>query len=119
MSMNPERLAIVLGLAAAGGACNSIFHIPEATPGNPDVDECAMASSCAPGATCTNTPGSFTCTCAEGLVGDGTTRCVPAAFTKIVAGAGSTCAIAEDGTLWCWGSNEFGQLGDGTRTSRA
>jgi alpha-tubulin suppressor-like RCC1 family protein len=28
-----------------------------------------------------------------------------------------TCGIRSDATLWCWGSNEQGQLGDGTRTS--
>ena len=29
-------------------------------------------------------------------------------------GNGQTCARKTDGSLWCWGSNEFGQLGDGT-----
>jgi len=26
----------------------------------------------------------------------------------------TVCGIREPGTLWCWGSNRFGQLGDGT-----
>jgi alpha-tubulin suppressor-like RCC1 family protein len=32
---------------------------------------------------------------------------------------GSTCAIrGNDSTIWCWGNNSNGQLGDGTLTSR-
>ena len=34
------------------------------------------------------------------------------------AGAYHTCAIKTDGSLWCWGYNYYGQLGDGTNTDR-
>ncbi len=33
---------------------------------------------------------------------------------KIVAGNSHTCALISDGTIRCWGSNTYGQLGDGT-----
>jgi alpha-tubulin suppressor-like RCC1 family protein len=34
-------------------------------------------------------------------------------FTDISAGSSTTCAIAADSTAYCWGSNEFQQLGVG------
>jgi alpha-tubulin suppressor-like RCC1 family protein len=29
----------------------------------------------------------------------------------VAAGSGTTCAIRKDGSLWCWGANDVGQLG--------
>ena len=36
----------------------------------------------------------------------------------ISAGYEHTCAILDNGSVSCWGDNEFGQLGDGTNTNR-
>ncbi len=40
------------------------------------------------------------------------------AVTKIAAGSDHTCALLDDGTAVCWGAGGYGQLGDGTNTSR-
>ncbi len=39
-------------------------------------------------------------------------------WVSIAAGTWHTLAIKSDGTLWAWGSNSSGQLGDGTTTDR-
>lgn len=40
-------------------------------------------------------------------------------WTGISAAGRHTCAIRADGSAWCWGSNEFGRLGDGTVDPRS
>jgi len=43
---------------------------------------------------------------------------IPAVETA-VAGGSHTLAVGADGSLWAWGNNGRGQVGDGTRTNRA
>lgn len=40
------------------------------------------------------------------------------AITAIAAGMEHTVALKNDGTVWTWGHNEFGRLGDGTTADR-
>ncbi len=37
---------------------------------------------------------------------------------QIAAGAYHSCVVLTDGTMRCWGKNDFGQLGDNTTTNR-
>jgi len=63
-----------------------------------------------------------------GRLGDGTTsggRTSPVKigadtdWASVAAGSGHTMAIKSDGTLWAWGGNNYGQLGDDTTTDRS
>lgn len=64
-----------------------------------------------------------------GQLGDGTTdeRALPGdvelpegvTFTQVDAGTSHTLALASDGTVWAWGSNQGGQLGNGTAEDSA
>jgi alpha-tubulin suppressor-like RCC1 family protein len=64
----------------------------------------------------------------SGQLGDGTTgtdRISPvqigsaADWQSVAAGSLHTLAVRADGTLWAWGVNNYGQLGDGTTTDQA
>jgi alpha-tubulin suppressor-like RCC1 family protein len=39
-------------------------------------------------------------------------------WTQVTAGAYHVCGLKSGGSVWCWGGNDAGQLGDGTTTSR-
>jgi alpha-tubulin suppressor-like RCC1 family protein len=41
------------------------------------------------------------------------------AVAEVALGAYHSCARKQDGTLWCWGNNAYGQLGDGTTASKS
>jgi alpha-tubulin suppressor-like RCC1 family protein len=58
-----------------------------------------------------------------GQLGDGSTTdknapvqvtALGSSVAEVSAGEDNTCARKTDGTLWCWGWNKYGNLGDGT-----
>jgi alpha-tubulin suppressor-like RCC1 family protein len=62
-----------------------------------------------------------------GQIGDGTTtgRLAPVqvvalanSVAQVTVGNSHTCARKIDSTVWCWGNNSMGNLGDGTLTER-
>ncbi len=40
-------------------------------------------------------------------------------FTSVSAGEGHTCGVTKTGAAYCWGSNYYGQLGNGATTDEA
>lgn len=40
-------------------------------------------------------------------------------YAQVAAGARSSCALDDDGGVWCWGFGQSGQLGDGQGQSRS
>jgi alpha-tubulin suppressor-like RCC1 family protein len=59
--------------------------------------------------------------------GDTTTAVIPTpspvagrlVFAQLAAAMRHTCGITVDGEAYCWGSNMYGELGDGTQTNRS
>lgn len=58
-----------------------------------------------------NCPNNFICIPTLGAVQD-------SGLAKMEVGVHHTCAVKNDGSLWCWGLNDYGQLGDGSMTNR-
>ena len=98
----------------------------EVTSFGSDVAQVSVGS----GGTCVRTTaGALWCwgVNGSGEVGDGTTQPRGSPFQVTALGANvadvsvgdeHTCATTTDGTLWCWGENNWGQLGDGTTTDQ-
>jgi alpha-tubulin suppressor-like RCC1 family protein len=65
---------------------------------------------------------------ASGQLGDGSTTNrnlpispsgIPTSVSQMALGTAHTCVLTIDGGLRCWGSNNYGDLGDGSTTNRS
>src|SRR5437773_1950231 len=75
-----------------------------------NVDYKGTSYQCNPDGSC---PVGFVC---ESKVCVPTEPPPPACSKQVATGSAHACAIRNDGTVWCWGRNDFGQLGDGNAT---
>ena len=75
--------------ACNGGTC---LHVPK-----DDFDSCGQGKQCMPGQGCVAT--------------------VRGSTSGLAVGGSASCAVLNDGTLWCWGHNPHGQLGQGNKDS--
>lgn len=103
------------------------LDVPTAVDTDTDWDRVSAGNQ----ATCaTKTDGRLLCwgQNSYGELGDGSTDNAHADPTPVAGSAQwdrvdsrswHTCGRRTDGTLWCWGANNRGQLGDGTRTNSA
>jgi alpha-tubulin suppressor-like RCC1 family protein len=58
-------------------------------------------------------------TCSNGMGCNGQNQCIPCNSVGVALGGYHTCARKPDGTLWCWGNNNTGQPGDGTKVNKS
>ena len=74
-----------------------------------ETGEC-LVHSCIPATGCDYAPDDSLC--AEGFACHEDGVCLPD-VVDMTAGSSHTCVILDGGSVWCWGRNEFGQLGTG------
>jgi len=87
--------------------------------GGSDVDAAGVDGGAATDAATASDASTCDCTCSNDICVDGICRTpAEAGVVQVSAGNTHTCAIRGDGSVWCWGVNDKGQLGDNTVDDR-
>jgi hypothetical protein len=110
----PTKPAAAIDASTPGGTDRDAGSQPSA------VDLCAMNhGGCHSLARCTTLANTRACACPEHYAGDGVgDRGCRRKLRSISASRHFTCALTEEGEVWCWGANDAAQLGDGTLIAR-
>ena len=118
VSLNESNFTIFTGgtrtLSATvipSGATNQNVTWSSNNTGIATVSQAGVVTAVAPGTatiTVTTVDGGFTADCVVTVI----------SIASVSANMSYTVAIDTDGSLWAWGSNDVGQLGDGTTTFR-
>lgn len=111
VTVSPKFDAAVLASVTAGGAHTCALTVTR-TAYCWGRDEAGQIGVPAPPTICLVETGSFPC----GLVPFPVAGSL--SFTQLTAGDAHTCGLTSDGSAWCWGNNDYGQVGDSSLTSR-
>ncbi|MEP7125287.1 MAG: hypothetical protein ABJE95_30430 [Byssovorax sp.] len=118
-----EVVATSASTSGVGGSCASNVDCPTGVHGTAICDKGVCGYTCEQGfGDCNEMPGCETNTtdnkdhCGSCDVKCsaycGGTACNDPVY--VAAGYSHTCAILKDGSVWCWGENKFGEIGNGT-----
>ena len=114
MKCADTKMCTVAGDCISGVCMDGICQAPKCTDGvkngnETDLDCGAGCPGCAVGKSC-----NANLDCASEVCRNGTCT----AILQVDAGTAHACALLGDGTVYCWGTNGGGQLGDGTVNPR-
>jgi alpha-tubulin suppressor-like RCC1 family protein len=89
---------------------NGGFNVTVAT--QPASQTCVLTNGS--GSNISSNVSNVTVTCTASNSGGGSTTIPSVIWSSVAVGGGHVMAIKSNGTLWAWGRNNAGQLGDGT-----